>query len=74
MNLRQLLKIAGVRNDIIKEVEKRAKKTTEEQELEHHEKAMAMTKMMVNEALRARKSAPEQPPFAKKEKTIIIPD
>ena len=74
MNLRQLLKIAGVSNNIIKEVEKKAKKTTEQQELEHHEKAMAMTKMMVNEALRARKASPDQPPFAKKENTIIIPD
>ena len=74
MNLRQLLKIAGVSNNIIKEVEKKAKKTTEQQELEHHEKAMAMTKMMVNEALRARKAAPDQPPFAKKQKRIIIPD
>ena len=74
MNLRQLLTKAGVRNDIIKEVERKAKKTTAEMELEHQEKAMAMTKMMVNEALRARKAAPDQPPFAKKEKTIIIPD
>ena len=51
MNLRQLLTKAGIRNDIIKEVERKAKKTTAEMELEHQEKAMAMTKMMINEAL-----------------------
>ena len=72
MNLRQLLSKAGIRNDIIKEVEKRAKKTTAEQELEHQERAMAMTKMMINEALRERASVKEEPPFPKK--TIITSD
>ena len=72
MNLKQLLNVAGIRNDIAKAVEN--KQLTAQQELEVQEKAMAMTKMMVNEALRARKSAPEQPPFEKKQKTIIIPD
>ena len=72
MNLRQLLSKAGIRNDIIKEVEKRAKKTTAEQELEHQERAMAMTKVMLNEALRARASVKEEPPFPKK--TIITGD
>lgn len=72
MNLRQLLKNAGVSNDIIKEVEKKSKKTSEQMELEHQEKALAMTKMLVNEALRYRKEhpAPEAPPL----KSIIIPD
>lgn len=70
MNLKQLLTKAGVRNDIIKEVEKRAQKTTAEQELEHQEKAMAMTKMMINEALRARKSAEPNLP----KKNIITGD
>lgn len=72
MNLRQLLKVAGVRNDIIKEVEKKAKKTAAEDELKHQEQALAMTKMMVNEALRARASASKEPPFPKK--TIIMGD
>lgn len=71
MNLKQLLKNAGISNDIIAEVEKKAKKTTAEQELEHQEKAMAMTKMMLNEALRARKA---QEPPSKPLKTIVIPD
>ena len=72
MNLRQLLKNAGVSNDIVKEVEKRAKKTSEQMELEHQEKALAMTKMLVNEALRYRKEHPQ--PEAAPQKTIIIPD
>ena len=71
MNLKQLLQMAGVRNDIAKAVEK--KQLTAQQELEVQEKAMAMTKMMLNDALRYRKehAKPEQPPFEKK---IIIPD
>lgn len=73
MNLRQLLNRAGVRNDIIKEVEKKAKQTTAQQEIEHQEKAMAMTKVLLNEALRYRKSQEkEEPPFPKK--TIITGD
>lgn len=73
MNLRQLLKSAGVSNDIIKEVEKKARKTTEQQELEHQEKAIAMTKMMINEALKGRKemgTGPETPNL----RSIIIDD
>ena len=73
MNLKQLLKNAGISNDIIKEVERKAKKSSEQMEEEHREKAMAMTKMMLNDALRYRKEhgKPEAPPFEKK---IIIPD
>lgn len=71
MNRKQLLKNAGVRNDIIKEVEKRAKQSTEQQEQEHQERAINMTKMLLNEALRYRKEhGPKEPPS----KTIIIPD
>ena len=66
MNLKQLLKRAGVSNNIIKEVERKAAKTTAEQELLHQEKAMAMTKMMINEALRTRMAVKEEPPFPKK--------
>ena len=73
MNLKQLLKNAGISNDIIKEVERKAKKSSEQMEEEHREKAMAMTKMMLNDALRYRKehAQPEAPSFEKK---IIIPD
>jgi hypothetical protein len=71
MNLKQLLNLAGVRNDIAKAVEK--KKLTEQQEEEVQEKAMALTKMMLNDALRYRKehAKPEEPPFQKK---IIVPN
>jgi hypothetical protein len=71
MNLKQLLRNAGISNDIVKEVERKAKQTSQQQEIEHQEKAMAMTKMMLNEALRYRKEhgAPEVP-----KKTIIVPD
>lgn len=73
MNLRQLLKKAGISNDIIREVERKAAQTTAEQEIEHQEKAMAMAKMMINEALRANQAAQNIPPSPKK-RTIIIPD
>ena len=45
MNLKQLLKRAGVSNNIIAEVERKAKMTTAEQEIEHQEKAAAMAKI-----------------------------
>ncbi len=73
MNLRQLLRSAGISNNIAKEVERKAKKTTEQLELEHQEKAMAMTKMMLNDVLPHLRKAMDKPPSEKK-KTIIIPD
>jgi len=73
MNLKQLLKQAGIRPDIIKEVERKAKKTSAQQEIEHQERAMAMTKMMLKDVLYAQEQAQKNPPVPKK-KTIIIPD
>ena len=73
MNLRQLLKKAGVSNEIIKEVERKAARTTAEQEIEHQERAMAMTKMMLKDVLYAQEQAQKNPPVPKK-KTIIIPN
>jgi len=73
MNLKQLLKQAGIRPDIIKEVERKAKKTSSQQEIEHQERAMAMTKMMLKDVLYAQEQAQKNPPVPKK-KTIIIPD
>jgi hypothetical protein len=73
LNLKQLLKKAGISNDIAKEVIRKAAKTTVEQEMEHQERAMAMTKMMLNDALRAKKAMDNTPPSPKK-RTIIIPD
>jgi hypothetical protein len=52
---------------------RKAAKTTAEQEMEHQERAMAMTKMMLNDALRAKKAMDNTPPSPKK-RTIIIPD
>ena len=74
MNLKQLLKHAGVSNDIIKEVEKKARQTTAKEELEHQEKAMAMTKMMLNDALRYRKEHGGTTPPSAPKKTIIVPN
>lgn len=72
MNLKQLLNLAGVRNDIAQAVEK--KQLTEKQELEVQEKALAMTKMMLNDALRYRKEHGGNTPPSAPKKTIIIPD
>jgi len=74
MNLKQLLKNAGISNNIIKEVEKKASKTSEQMELEHRERAMAMTKMMLNDALRYRKEHGNDKQAAEQVRTIIMPD
>lgn len=73
MNLKQLLKLAGVRNDIAKAVETKAAKTSAEKEQEHQERAMAMTKLIINEALRAKREA-DLAQQQTKQKTIIVPD
>ena len=73
MNLKQLLKIAGVRNDIAKAVQAKAAKTSAEKEQEHQERALAMTKVILNEALRAKKEA-DKAQQQIKQKTIIVPD
>ena len=74
MNLRQLLKQAGISNDIVKEVERKAKKTSEQMEQEHQERAIAMTKMMLNDALRYRKEHGDDKKAAEQVRTIILPD
>jgi glycerol dehydrogenase-like iron-containing ADH family enzyme len=74
MNLRQLLKNAGISNDIVKEVERKSKKISEQTEQEHQEKAMAMTKMLVNEALRYRKEHGNDKQAAEQVRTIVLPD
>lgn len=74
MNLKQLLKHAGVSNNIIKEVEKKAAKTNVQMEQEHQEKALAMTKMILNDALRYRKEHGSNTPPSEPKKTIIVPD
>ena len=74
MNLKQLLRNAGISNNIIKEVERKAKQTTEQMEQEHQEKALAMTKMMLNDALRYRKEHGANTPPSAPKKTIIVPN
>jgi NH3-dependent NAD+ synthetase len=74
MNLKQLLKHAGVSNNIIKEVEKKTAKTSTQMEQEHQEKALAMTKMILNDALRYRKEHGGNTPPSAPKKTIIVPD
>jgi len=74
MNLRQLLKNAGISNDIVKEVERKSKKISEQTEQEHQEKAMAMTKMLLNDALRYRKEHGNDKQAAEQVRTIILPD
>ena len=61
MNLKQLLKRAGVSNNIIAEVERKAKMTSAEQEIEHQEKAAAMAKMMLNDMMPHHHSALNKP-------------
>ena len=73
MNLKQLLRNAGVRPDIAKEVEKLAKKTSEEKEQEALIRTDALAKKMLNEALRYRKEHGDNTPPSAPKKTIIIP-
>jgi hypothetical protein len=74
MNLKQLLRQAGISNDIVKEVERKAKKTSEEMEQEHQERALAMTKMLLNDALRYRKEHGGDKQAVEQMRTIILPD
>jgi hypothetical protein len=74
MNLKQLLKNAGISNNIIKEVERKAKQTSAQMEQEHQEKALAMTKMMLNDALKYRKEHGSNTPPSAPKKTIIVPN
>ena len=74
MNLKQLLKHAGISNDIAKEVERKSKKISEQTEQEHQEKALALTKMMLNDALRYRKEHGNDKQAAEQVRTIILPD
>jgi hypothetical protein len=74
VNLRQLLKQAGVSNDIINEVERKAKRTTAEQEMVHQEETAAMAKVILNDVMPHLHSALNKMPPSKPKKTIIIPD
>jgi len=74
LNLKQLLKHAGISNNIAKEVERKVKQSTAQQEEEHQERALAMTKMMLNDALKYRKEHGDKTPPSAPKKTIIVPN
>jgi hypothetical protein len=74
MNLRQLLKQAGISNEIIKEVERKAKRTSAEQEQQHLIETDAMSKHMLKDVMPHLHNALSKTPPSKPKKTIIIPD
>ena len=73
--IRQFLKHRKFGSNIAEEVDKKTKKTTEEQEMQHRLEAEAMTKLIVNEMMPTfRKMMEEQQkPKEKPVKKIIIP-
>jgi len=73
--IRQFLKHRKFGNNIAEEVDKKTRKTTAEQEMQHRLEAEAMTKLIVNEMMPTfRKMMEEQQkPKEKPVKKIIIP-
>ena len=73
--IRQFLKHRKFGNNIAEEVDKKTRKTTAEQEIQHRLEAEAMTKLIVNEMMPTfRKMMEEQQkPKEKPVKKIIIP-
>lgn len=71
MDLRTMLNKYGIRNDIMEALER---KDTEAKEALIHEKATAMTKMMLNEVLRERKQYEQQQKSVKEPRKIIVDD
>lgn len=69
MDLRTMLNKYGIRNDIMEALER---KDTEAKEALIHEKATAMTKMMLNEVLRERKQFEQQQKSTKEPRKIIV--
>jgi hypothetical protein len=74
--IRQFLKHRKFGNNIVEEVDKKTKKTTAEQEMQHRIEAEAMTKMIVNEMMPTFRKMMEAQEKAKEKpvKKIIIPD
>jgi hypothetical protein len=74
--IRQFLKHRKFGSNIAEEVDKKTKKTTAEQEMEHRLKAEAMTKLIVNEMMPTFRKMMEEEQKAKEKpvKKIIIPD
>jgi triphosphoribosyl-dephospho-CoA synthetase len=73
--IRMFLKHRKFSNNIAEEVDKKTRKTTAEQEMQHRLEAEAMTKLIVNEMMPTfRKMMEEQQkPKEKPVKKIIIP-
>lgn len=69
IGLRAMLNKYGIRNDIMEALER---KDTEAKEALIHEKATAMTKMMINEVLRERKQYEKDKQSVKEPRKIII--
>ena len=69
IGLRAMLNKYGIRNDIMEALER---KDTEAKEALIHEKATAMTKMMLNEVLRERKQYEQQKESVKEPRKIIV--
>jgi hypothetical protein len=74
--IRMFLKHRKFGNNIVEEVDKKTKKTTAEQEMQHRLEAEAMTKMIVNEMMPTFRKMMESQEKAKEKpvKKIIIPD
>jgi hypothetical protein len=73
--IRQFLKHRKFGNNIAEEVDKKTKKTTAEQEMQHRLEAEAMTKLIVNEMMPTFRKMMEEQQKAKEKpvKKIIIP-
>ena len=69
IGLRAMLNKYGIRNDIMEALER---KDTEAKEALIHEKATAMTKMMLNEVLRERKQFEQNQKAVKEPRKIIV--
>lgn len=69
ISLKAMLNKYGIRNDIMEALER---KDTEAKEALIHEKATAMTKMMLNDVLKQRKQYEQQKQSAKEPRKIII--
>jgi len=69
MDLRTMLNKYGIRNDIMEALER---KDTEAKEALIHEKATAMTKIMLNEVLRERKQHEAHKNSIKEPRKIIV--
>lgn len=74
--IRKFLKHRGFSNDVIKAVEEKTKKSSEEDEMVHRMKAEALAKVMINEAMPAFREYMKKMEEAKKqpkpERKIII--